>query len=130
MRIPKKLQRNPYILFSALVVMWSVLLLSRAAFAVPPQIKCVEHTRSHSEPARFKRQYPCPSTGKRYGACPGYVIDHVVSLCAGGKDAVSNMAWQTVKEAKLKDKWENTSSASQYVENCMAFKRCFVNWPR
>ena len=42
-----------------------------------------------SEVARrdFERHYPCPSTGKTSGACPGYVIDHVVPLKRGGADA-------------------------------------------
>ena len=37
---------------------------------------------------------------------PRYVIDHVVPLAGGGADAPSNMPWQTVAAAKLKDKTE------------------------
>jgi hypothetical protein len=37
---------------------------------------------------------------------PGYVVDHVVPLACGGADAPSNMQWQTVEEAKAKDKTE------------------------
>ena len=37
---------------------------------------------------------------------PGYVIDHIVSLACGGADKPSNMQWQTVAEAKSKDKTE------------------------
>jgi hypothetical protein len=37
---------------------------------------------------------------------PGYVVDHVRALCVGGADEVGNMQWQTVAEAKAKDKWE------------------------
>ena len=37
---------------------------------------------------------------------PGYVIDHIVPLCAGGADAPSNMQWQTVEAAKAKDRQE------------------------
>ncbi len=37
---------------------------------------------------------------------PGYVIDHIVSLKRGGCDCPENMQWQTIEEAKAKDKWE------------------------
>lgn len=37
---------------------------------------------------------------------PGYVIDHVVPLACGGADTPSNMQWQTVAEAKAKDRIE------------------------
>ena|ERR1022692_1737221 len=55
----------------------------------------------------FKRQRPCPSTGRRSGSCPGYVIDHTKPLECGGADAPSNMQWQTVAEGKAKDKTEH-----------------------
>jgi hypothetical protein len=45
-------------------------------------------------------------TGKTYGACPGWIKDHVVPLCKGGADAVWNMQWQTVAAAHAKDQWE------------------------
>jgi hypothetical protein len=54
----------------------------------------------------FKRAHPCPATGKTYGACPGWVIDHVKPLKRGGADDPSNMQWQTRSAAKEKDKWE------------------------
>lgn len=62
--------------------------------------------RSQQAKNDFKRQHPCPSTGKSRGACPGYVIDHVQALKHGGADAASNMQWQTKEAAKQKDKWE------------------------
>ena len=37
---------------------------------------------------------------------PGYVIDHITPLKTGGADSPSNMQWQTIEEAKTKDKWE------------------------
>jgi len=63
-------------------------------------------TRSSKAKQDFKKNNPCPSTGKHSGSCPGYVIDHVVPLKRGGADAPHNMQWQTKEEAKLKDKTE------------------------
>ena len=37
---------------------------------------------------------------------PGYVIDHIKPLACGGADAPSNMQWQTIAEAKAKDRVE------------------------
>ena len=62
--------------------------------------------RSESAKNAFKRLHPCPANGNRSGACPGYVIDHVLPLACGGKDAPENMQWQTVPEGKAKDRWE------------------------
>lgn len=62
--------------------------------------------RSEAAKDAFKRQHPCPATGKSNGACPGYVIDHVKPLAKGGADVPSNMQWQTQSAAKAKDKWE------------------------
>lgn len=62
--------------------------------------------RSRSARADFQRANPCPSTGERRGACPGYVVDHVKALACGGLDRPENMAWQTIADAKEKDKWE------------------------
>ncbi len=54
----------------------------------------------------FKRATPCPSTGKRSGPCPGFVVDHIRPLCAGGPDSPVNMQWQDIKAAKAKDRLE------------------------
>ena len=62
--------------------------------------------RSKAERAAFLRANPCPVTGKARGACPGYVVDHIRPLCAGGPDQPSNMQWQTVAAAKIKDRDE------------------------
>ncbi len=62
--------------------------------------------RSERVRRNFQRLHPCPSTGRTAGACPGYVKDHVVPLCACGADSVANMQWQTVADSKAKDRLE------------------------
>jgi hypothetical protein len=65
--------------------------------------------RIHRSPGarhHFKQLHPCPVTGQSTGKCRGYVIDHVRPLACGGADHPSNMQWQTVPDAKAKDKWE------------------------
>lgn len=64
-----------------------------------------EH-RSHAAVRRFKHEHPCPANGRPSGRCPGYIVDHVKPLCAGGPDAPSNMQWQTKADAKAKDRVE------------------------
>jgi hypothetical protein len=73
--------------------------------ALPP-IAVSAGERSHAVKQEFQRLHPCPSTGRTTGACPGYVKDHIVPLACGGPDAVANMQWQTVADAKAKDRWE------------------------
>ncbi len=62
--------------------------------------------RSQKAKSDFKKQHPCPGTGKPSGACPGYVIDHVKPLKRGGADKPRNMQWQTKRAAKEKDRTE------------------------
>ena len=62
--------------------------------------------RSRTARHQFEKSHPCPSTGRGGGACPGYVVDHVVPLERGGADDSSNMQWQTIADAKAKDKVE------------------------
>lgn len=62
--------------------------------------------RSAVARADFMRAAPCPVTGLSRGPCPGYVMDHVIPLCAGGADHPSNMQWQTTQDAKIKDREE------------------------
>lgn len=62
--------------------------------------------RSRAQRSAFARAHPCPATGRPAGACPGYVVDHVIPLACGGADLPLNMQWQTVAEGKAKDRWE------------------------
>jgi hypothetical protein len=100
----------------------AALLINTAAFASP-----LEETRYCTiEPVRtetgriarrtdvlvaFRKIHPCPSTGSRFGACPGWNIDHVVPLAVGGCDSVSNLQWLPVGIKRCagnlcKDRWE------------------------
>jgi hypothetical protein len=68
-----------------------------------PSLASASEHRSRTVAREFQREHPCPSTGLTTGACPGY---HVVPLACGGPDAMSNMQWQTVADARAKDAWE------------------------
>jgi len=72
---------------------------SAAAGGVPRDAKG-RILRNESAKRAFERQ-----SGHLKG-WPGYVVDHVVPLACGGADAPSNMQWQTVEEAKSKDRME------------------------
>ena len=74
-----------------------------AGFARPPSAR---EQRSAAVKREFQLTHPCPATGLTSGACPGWVKDHIVPLACGGPDAPSNMQWQTIRDARAKDKWE------------------------
>jgi len=61
---------------------------------------------------KAKREFES-ETGYPHGR-PGYVIDHVRPLADGGADDPSNMQWQTVGDAKAKDKWERGQTQSAH----------------
>ncbi len=82
---------------ASLVLVLSMLVATCAA---------AKESRSGAAKYQFKKLNPCPSTGKRFGSCPGYVIDHIKALDCGGDDSPSNMQWQTKEEAKAKDRTE------------------------
>jgi hypothetical protein len=62
--------------------------------------------RSRLAREAFQCATPCPSTHDTQGPCPGYVVDHVIPLKSGGADLPDNMQWQTIAEAKAKDRVE------------------------
>jgi hypothetical protein len=81
-------------------------LIYSAAAIVLPNVASAREYRSREVTREFQREHPCPSTGRTSGACPGYRKDHVKPLACGGPDAVWNLQWQTVAEARAKDRWE------------------------
>lgn len=86
-----------------LSILLALLFIISIIYALPLDAKI---KRSAAAKREFRKERPCPSTGKTKGACPGWVIDHIQSLKRGGPDRPSNMQWQTVEDAKAKDRWE------------------------
>ena len=72
----------------------------------PARAKDGRILRSAAAVSQFKKAHPCPANGATKGACPGYVVDHIVPLCACGADKPFNMQWQTLADSKVKDKLE------------------------
>jgi hypothetical protein len=107
-RKPAPLRRAAYLAGALIAAQFTL----AAASAVPAASSGSSSWPWHSYPRsrevtrQFQRLHPCPSTAKTYGACPGWIKDHVVPLCKGGADAVWNMQWQTVAAAHAKDQWE------------------------
>src|SRR5205085_4214831 len=77
------------------------ILLSLVSLDAAPRKHATHHVhRSAAARHAFERQ-----TGYPHGR-PGYVIDHIIPLACGGPDTPSNMQWQTVADARAKDKVE------------------------
>ncbi len=62
--------------------------------------------RNAKEVAIFKKTHACPATGEFSGPCSGFVVDHIIPLATYGPDRADNMQWQSIEEAKHKDKLE------------------------
>lgn len=78
---------------------------ARIIFAIAAMLAIqAADARSSTVRAQFMKLEPCPSTGQLHGACPGYQIDHVSALCAGGGDEPRNLQWLTVEEHAAKTK--------------------------
>lgn len=58
--------------------------------------------RSSFERHAFVKDQACPATGENRLPCPGYQIDHIKPLCAGGADHKDNMQWITIADHKTK----------------------------
>ncbi len=90
----------------------SIALIMATFIAVQPiNTDARSHVRSAKQRCDFLR-----AAGYRH--CrppPGYVVDHIVPLCAGGADAPSNMQLQTKRAALRKDVGERAQ--------CRALKR-------
>src|SRR5918996_535463 len=77
-------------------------LVALAPLAAAP----AESRRPSTAEIHFRLDNPCPVTGEIHGPCKGYVIDRIIPIVCGGAEAPENMQWQTLAEAKEKDRWE------------------------
>ena len=70
-------------------------------------VSTLGQARDRNQVRLFRSTHPCPATQSTKGACPGYVVDHIKPLCAGGLDsAQTNMQWQPLAQSRVKDKIE------------------------
>ncbi len=95
MRVPRALTAGRARLAAAIM-------LAFACVAAP----AAESRRPSNAEILFRLANPCPSTGETRGPCAGYVIDRIIPVICGGADAPGNMQWQTLTEAREKDRWE------------------------
>lgn len=72
-----------------------------------------QHHRSRAARSAFVHEHPCPSTGKSYGPCEGYQVDHIKALENGGPDIPTNMQWLTIEEHKAKTKRDNDEARGE-----------------
>lgn len=79
------------------VLRGGVLAVLLALMAIDVPAAC-QPTKRH---ASVHRQFLI-LTGYPHGR-PGWVVDHIIPLCACGPDTVENMQWQTARAAEIKD---------------------------
>ncbi|WP_446811579.1 HNH endonuclease signature motif containing protein [Methylomonas sp. 2BW1-5-20] len=96
--------------------------------AISATSSAAQQKRSEAAKNAFKHANPCPSNGRNYGACPGYVIDHIIALACGGADDPSNMQWQTVTAGRAKDEWERKGCKSSPTPT--TFNRRYSSRPK
>lgn len=84
--------------------MFALSLYAACLVSFPENVEATQ--RSYAAKAEFKRLHPCPSTGMKRGACPGWQIDHRTPLKCGGADRPINMQWLTIADHKAKTRRE------------------------
>lgn len=81
----------------SLVRLAGVVLLLAAACNVEARIP-----RDRAEVRAFRSEHVCPATGQHRGGCPGFHVDHIIPLCAGGPDKRANMQWISKEDHRFK----------------------------
>ena len=72
---------------------WSNPLIETRYCGEPKRNASGEIIRRADVLAAFQKIHPCPSTGLKTGACPGFAKNHVIPLACGSCDEVSNLQW-------------------------------------
>ena len=80
--------------------------LAAALVLLPVQGLAAQSPRPTNAEILFRLANACPATGQTQGPCTGYVVDRVIPIVCGGEEDPSIMQWQTLAEAKEKDRWE------------------------
>ncbi|EER61522.1 HNH endonuclease [Acidovorax delafieldii 2AN] len=76
---------------------WLLILLALTSLDATARID-----RDRAQVRAFRAENPYPATGRTRGACPGYHVDHITPLCAGGADRPENMQWITREDHRFK----------------------------
>jgi len=84
-------------------------------FCIVVQSAHAAQKRSKKVLRQFVQVQACPSTWQHRLPCPGFHIDHITPLCAGGADAVDNLQWLTREAHKEKTRGD--------VGHCAALRR-------
>lgn len=100
--------------FTSLLAAAILTVACTAALALP---------RDAAEKAEFRRNNPCPSTGKARGACPGHQVDHKQALMNGGTDKPNNMQWLKEHEHKAKTRQDIAACKGSYLCKSKAHKK-------
>lgn len=77
----------------------ALLCLAVALLAAPAEAQI---KRDRSQVRAFRAENPCPATGRTRGACPGWHVDHIIALCAGGADKKENLQWLSKEDHRFK----------------------------
>lgn len=77
--------------------------------------------RDRAEVRAFRAENACPSTGLIRGACPGFEVDHVMALCAGGADKRENMQWLSKENHRFKTVVD--------VRECRRYRQGLIPYP-
>jgi hypothetical protein len=75
--------------------------------------------RSPAVRREFMRTHVCPSTSWASPKCFGFIVDHIFPLECGGADSPENMQYQSIMDAKIKDRTERLCRLPRAASNAL-----------